>query len=117
MCKKLFAGILITALSASACAVQWHADDAEVSFLTTKVTKNLTTITEINRFKKATATLSATGKLNAVIDLNSIDSGVEIRDNRLQTYIFAMAKEQKLSYSSYARQIIHSVSAQSSLFC
>lgn len=99
MFQRVLSSVILLGLPTLSLATQWQADDVEVSFLTTKVTETRSTVTELNSFEKATATVNFDGKLDAVIDLNSVDSGIDIRDERLQKIIFAAAKDRKLLVS------------------
>ena len=99
MFKKIGLGALAMALSTSVFAEQWQADDVEVSFLTTKVTASNSTVTELNTFDTASATVNFDGKLKAVIDLRSVNSGIEVRDQRLEDNVFTSVKDLKLLIS------------------
>ena len=99
MFKKIGLTALALGLSTAVFAEQWQADDVDVSFLTTKVTASNATVTELNTFDTASATLNFDGKLDAVIDLGSVNSGIEIRDQRLKDHVFAAAKHLELLIS------------------
>lgn len=99
MFKKIGLGALAMVLSTSVLAEQWQADDVEVSFLTTKVTASNSTVTELNTFDTASATVNFDGKLKAVIDLRSVNSGIEVRDQRLEDNVFTSVKDLKLLIS------------------
>lgn len=99
MFKRLGIGALALGFATAVFAEQWKADEVDVSFLTTKVSATNGTVTELNTFDKASATLNFDGKLDAVIDLGSVNSGIEIRDQRLQDHIFSSVKNMALLVS------------------
>lgn len=92
MIKKVGLAAMVLGLSGAVLAEQWQAEDVDVSFLTTKVTAGNATVTELNTFDDARATVNFNGKLDAVVDLSSVNSGIEVRDQRLVDNVFNSAK-------------------------
>lgn len=87
----------VFALTAAACFVlalpshaQWRLDNdaSELRFVTTKNTN----AAEVQRFTKLTGELSESGAARLTIDLASVETGVPIRNERLQTMLFEIAQ-------------------------
>ncbi|SUO96429.1 YceI family protein [Suttonella ornithocola] len=92
MIKKL---TLLAALSFPLIAsANWQSDNAQVNFLTTKVTADKNVIIEPNHFAPSKLTLSDDGKLSGTLDLNTIQSGIDIRNERLRDWVFKTANGQ-----------------------
>lgn len=65
-----------------------NSDTAAFHFVTTKNVN----ISEVQRFKKVTGQLSDTGKLEFRVDLKSLSTQIEIRDQRMLDLLFEVAK-------------------------
>ncbi len=77
--------ILCSALLASLSHADWEITaPSNVSFLSTKNSS----ITEVHRFNSVTGTLTEKGSATMVIDLTSVNTGIEIRDERMQKMLF-----------------------------
>lgn len=83
------AATLLCALALPAHA-QWRLDNdaSELRFVTTKNTN----AAEVQRFTKLTGELSESGAARLTIDLASAETGVPIRNERLQTMLFEIAQ-------------------------
>jgi polyisoprenoid-binding protein YceI len=69
----------------------WSIDQAQSSlnFVSTKAGQPGTSgISEVSDFKRFSGGLSPTGQITLVIDLSSINSGIGIRDERMQTMLW-----------------------------
>lgn len=90
--------IAITALSSMVsftCAANWQVTsaDSRVSFVSVKKG----TIGEVHHFKQLEGTLNAKGEFELNIPLASVSTGIEIRDERMQTLLFDVAQFPTLS--------------------
>lgn len=83
----LFLGLL---LSMSPLQADWVLDNAHshLSFITIKNSH----IAENNHFKQLSGSLDASGKATLNIDLNSVETRVDIRNQRLQDILFETVK-------------------------
>jgi polyisoprenoid-binding protein YceI len=82
---------LAAAQAASPVAGAWQIDNTQsmLSFVTTKAGQpGVAAITEVQSFKRFSGALNAQGQIRFVVDLASVDTGVEIRDERLRTMLF-----------------------------
>ncbi|KPN74834.1 MULTISPECIES: YceI family protein [Neisseria] len=70
----------------------WEVSDAGISFLSSKINKQLGSITEQSRFTASQAVLDKDGQFKMEIDLSSVNTGIEIRDQRLKDWVFETAK-------------------------
>lgn len=94
------ANLLLAALCAFSSTVAhaaWNLDSEKSSVNFVSIKKD--SIGEVHRFKDVAGTLSQTGEFMLDIDLTSVDTGIEIRDERMQesffdvmNYPLAMAK-------------------------
>lgn len=93
-----------TLLSQNALA-DWSLDDqnSSVNFVSIKNS----TITEVNHFNQLSGTVADDGKVNVSIDLTSVDTNIEVRDQRLRDMLFHVEKypEAKLSTSLDISQV------------
>jgi polyisoprenoid-binding protein YceI len=65
------------------------AASSSVTFVSTKAgAAGVGGVTETSRFTRYTGGLDAQGRINLAIDLTSVESGIEIRDQRLQTMLW-----------------------------
>lgn len=90
--------IAITALSAMVsvnCAANWQVTsaDSRVSFVSVKKGE----IGEVHHFKQLEGTLNDKGEFELKIPLASVSTGIEIRDERMQTLLFDVAQFPTLS--------------------
>lgn len=90
--------IAITALSAMVsvnCAANWQvtSTDSRVSFVSVKKGE----IGEVHHFKQLEGTLNDKGEFELKIPLASVSTGIEIRDERMQTLLFDVAQFPTLS--------------------
>ena len=70
----------------------WAASDAGISFLSSKINKQLNSVTEQSRFTASRAVLDKDGNFKMTVDLGSVDTGIGIRDQRLKDWVFETAK-------------------------
>ncbi|WP_137227284.1 MULTISPECIES: YceI family protein [Shewanella] len=93
--KKWLPFLAASLLSTSVMAGDWqiNQDHSRVSFISIKKAD----IAEVNHFKQIAGSLTDAGAFSLSIDLSSVDTGVEIRDQRLQTVLFEVAQYPKLT--------------------
>lgn len=86
MGKRLMIGLLSLALCGGALANTWTLDNAEsrLSFVSTKAG----TVAEVHRFDALTGTLGPDGRFTVSIDLDSVDTAIDIRDQRMREMFF-----------------------------
>lgn len=79
----LASGMLVTSGMSYA---DWDLDqtDSQLHFMSVKSTS----IAELHTFKTITGSLSDSGKAELVIDLNSVNTNIPIRDERMQAMLF-----------------------------
>ena len=85
-------------LSASAFAADWQVKQghSKVSFISVKKGD----IAEVHDFKQVSSSLTPEGAFNLTIELVSVDTGIEIRDERMQTMLFEVAKYPQVKLNS-----------------
>ncbi|WP_055023325.1 MULTISPECIES: YceI family protein [Shewanella] len=85
-------------LSASAFAADWQVKQghSKVSFISVKKGD----IAEVHDFKQVSGSLTPEGAFNLTIELVSVDTGIEIRDERMQTMLFEVAKYPQVKLNS-----------------
>ncbi|MDD8058132.1 MULTISPECIES: YceI family protein [Shewanella] len=85
-------------LSFQAMAGDWQVnqDHSRVSFISVK--KN--DIAEVHHFKQVAGSLTEAGAFALSIDLNSVDTGIKIRDDRMQTVLFEVAQFPQLKVNA-----------------
>lgn len=85
-------------LSFQAMAGDWQVneDHSRVSFISVK--KN--DIAEVHHFKQVAGSLTDAGAFALSIDLNSVDTGIQIRDERMQTILFEVAQFPQLKVNA-----------------
>jgi len=82
---RVFALVLLAGLSLGAQADwQLEAEDSALFFVSIKSGS----VAEIHRFKALDGRVDKTGKLELVIDLASVDTAIEIRDERMREHLF-----------------------------
>ncbi len=89
----LIACLLLAAFPLAAVA-DWVVarDDSAITYLSTKMTGGFATVFEHNHFKSFSGSISDTGEVTLDIDLNSVDTGVVIRDERVMEHVFDAGK-------------------------
>ncbi len=89
---QLAAGLLALVLVSSpgAAASGWTLDPVSSTLSYQSVKKN--TIVETNQIRNLTGTLSAKGDARVVLDLNSVDTGIDIRNVRMRFLFFETFK-------------------------
>lgn len=70
----------------------WEVSDAAITFLSSKINKQLNSVTEQSRFTASQAVLDKDGEFKMEVDLSSVNTGIEIRDQRLKDWVFETAK-------------------------
>ena len=93
--------LLCMALSPGAFA-DWKLDAARssVTYLSSKIVAGAhTAIFEPNRFHRFSGTIGDDGGVRVVIDLDSVDTGVAIRDERVKEHAFAVARYPRATVS------------------
>jgi polyisoprenoid-binding protein YceI len=90
--------VTLTAVSFGVQAEGWqlNAAHSNISFVSTKKVD----IAEVHRFKQLQGSLSEQGQLALVVDLVSVDTGISIRDERMASLLFEVAKYPKLELSA-----------------
>jgi polyisoprenoid-binding protein YceI len=89
--------------AANAGAKTWQVDNAQssISFVTTKAGQaGVGGVGEIQSFKKFSGGLNAAGQISFDIELASVDTGVEIRDQRLRTMLWNVAASPKATFTA-----------------
>ncbi len=86
---KAFPWLLAGLFSVSAQAAwQLDVESSRLSFVTTKVTN----VAEVNRFRSLRGSVSDSGKVQLQVLLDSVDSGIALRDERLRKQLFEVSK-------------------------
>jgi len=89
--------IIATTTLCSLFVTQAHADwalnpqNAIFTFVTTKAISK----SEVQKFTKLSGGVSNNGAIDVMIDLTSVDTGIPIRDERMQSMLFEIAKYPK----------------------
>lgn len=79
------------AMAAAAPAV-WKSSQSKVSFLIGKVNKQLNSITEPAYFAESSAQLDKDGQFEMTVDLQSVHTNIDIRDQRIKDWVFETAQ-------------------------
>ena len=77
----------------------WVSANNQVHFTSNKTNKQNKTITEESSFATSSAQLSADGAFAMSIDLASVKTNIELRDERLRDWVFEVAKFPKAEIS------------------
>lgn len=85
----LSSSLLLSLLSVASAADNWVLDNTLSSITFVSIKKE--TIIETHRFNKFSGYIDSTGIANVVIDTNSVDTAIPIRDERLRTFLFESA--------------------------
>ena len=85
MMNRIIAGVLL-AFACSPVLAEWVLDHEEsrISYVTTKAN----TAAEVNHFRKIGGVISSDGAATLRIDLNSVDTAIEIRNERVREFLF-----------------------------
>ena len=78
----IFGAISLLAASAFTAAAAWTLDPVSSSLKYQSVKKN--TVVETNKIRNLSGTIQPDGAASVSIDLNSVDTGVDIRDTRMR---------------------------------
>ena len=86
-CASVFLMLLVLPASGTA---GWSADQdrSSVTYLSTKMTASFQTVFERNHFKRFSAAIDDAGEATLIIELNSVHTGVLIRDERIREHVF-----------------------------
>ena len=76
--------------AAVADAAKWVVvpERSEITYLSSKMTGNFSTVFENNRFTVFSGSISNAGEVKLEVDLNSVDTRVAIRDERVREHVF-----------------------------
>lgn len=93
-------GTVSPVMAQESSAWQIHQPTSSLTFNTTKSgAAGVGGITETMRFKSFKGGLSSQGKIELTIDLSSVDTGISIRDERLQTMFWNVATHPTVNFS------------------
>ena len=94
--KKLLLGLLLAA--APLAQADWKLDTSasSLAFVTTKATS----IAEVNHFDRLDGSIDAQGNATLTIDLTSVNTGVPVRDERMQNILFETEKFPKATLTA-----------------
>ena len=81
--------MLLLLLTASQSHAEWALDGGASSFF--YVTTKASAVTEINSFSGLSGGISDDGKASLAIDLATVDTAIEIRDQRMRDLVFQVA--------------------------
>ena len=100
--KQFFYGIagLCFLVFSQGVIADWVLDDKQSSlnWLSSKlVQKSHKAVYEHNRFRNFTARVTAAGAIQLDVDLNSVDTGVPVRDERIRKHVFLTDKYPRAS--------------------
>ena len=88
---------------ASGGSANWQAEPAQssINFVTTKAGQpGVAAVSEVQTFRKFTGQLSKQGQIEFRVDLSSVDTGVEIRDERMRTMLFNVRATPQATFSA-----------------
>src|SRR5688572_8053740 len=86
--SKIPAALLLL-VAASQSHAEWTLDGRASSFF--YVTTKAAAVTEVNSFSGLSGGISDEGKASLVIDLETVDTAIEIRDQRMRDLVFQVA--------------------------
>lgn len=98
--KKLLLSALLLASFAHAQNADWTSENNQIRFLSIKVTQQKNSITEESQFTQSKAMLAKDGKFTLTIDLSSVKTNIDIRDQRLRDWVFETAKFKEATISA-----------------
>jgi polyisoprenoid-binding protein YceI len=85
MLKTLFSvGMLLAATTVSAANWQLNNDQSQLNFVSIKKGN----VAEVHHFERLTGSLSESGTFTLDIDLESVNTNIEIRDQRMREFLF-----------------------------
>lgn len=70
----------------------WNAQDSTITFLSSKINKQLNSITEQSSFTASKSQLDTEGNFIMSIDLSSVKTNIDLRDQRLKDWVFEIGK-------------------------
>ncbi len=90
--------VLLTSIVAASTHADWQLDPAasKLYFVTTKASH----VAEVHQFKRLEGKVDSQGNAELTIDLSSVDTGIEVRDQRMQEMLFEVAKYPKATLSA-----------------
>ena len=92
MKKNIISFMLITAAMSAyggnMDAGLWTAQDSTITFLSSKINKQLNSITEQSSFTANKSQLDTEGNFTMNIDLSSVKTNIDLRDQRLKDWVF-----------------------------
>jgi polyisoprenoid-binding protein YceI len=89
--------------SAPVAAPGWRLEPAQssLSFVTTKAGQpGVAAIAEVQAFRRFSGELNSQGRIQFNIDLASVDTGIDIRDERLRTMLFNVGATPQATFSA-----------------
>lgn len=96
MKKTLVAlSLALMAFGSQAQAATWQASNADIDFLSIKVNQKKRSVTESSNFTASQAKLDAQGNFTLDVDLKSVKTNIDLRDERLRDWVFETAKFDK----------------------
>lgn len=104
MKKKWLSTLLLTTSSFLVTSISYanwsvHSPDSSLHFLSVKANApGASGTTEVHHVKHIDGTLKKNGDIALVIGVNSIDTGIEIRDERMQTMLFNVEQYPKIEF-------------------
>lgn len=95
--KRIAISIALSSVAASASA-DWKldADQTSLHFLSTKNAQ----VTEVHQFTSLTGSVNDSGELTVNIDLSSVDTGIDIRNTRMQEMLFNVSEFASATFES-----------------
>ena len=92
--KSIIAGLLLIPLSFVTSAADWNVanDESKVNFISIKKGD----IAEVHHFKAISGMLNDKGEFKLMVSLASVDTNIEIRDERMGSLLFEVDKYPKL---------------------
>ena len=84
--KKALLPVLLLGLSSQPASADWQldAEASSLSFVSTKAN----TAAEVHRFKSLQGSVDGEGNATVTVDLASVDTAIEIRDERMREHLF-----------------------------
>ncbi|ACJ29738.1 Conserved hypothetical protein [Shewanella piezotolerans WP3] len=96
--KSVIAGLLLIPLSFITSAADWNVanDESKVNFVSIKKGD----IAEVHHFKTISGMLNEKGEFKLTVSLASVDTNIEIRDERMGSLLFEVDKFPKLTLTA-----------------
>lgn len=76
----------------SSMPANWEATQTSLTFLSSKINQQLNSVTEQSQFTSSHAMLDKQGNFKMMVDLNSVQTNIEIRDQRIKDWVFQTAQ-------------------------